>query len=150
MLSSLVLVSSALAQPTAQPSPSSQAVDVEAGARMGPIRIGMSLPELRALGLPEADQGSAGRRFGPYLVQLDERGVRRIEARLGELGRVRMGGRVFDAAADIHAIRDHLGDCEWQEGGGEIYACAGGRLFVQTTHSLSPARYALVVTRGRE
>jgi hypothetical protein len=121
-------------------------VEVEAGARLGPVRIGMSEDEVRALGLEEHGEGSRGRRFGPYRVFFTSAGaVRRVEAPMGALGRIRVGERVFEVGTDIHVLRDAFGPCEWEEGGGERYRCADGTLFVQTTHSLRPERYTLAV-----
>ena len=124
------------------------AVEVEAGVRLGPVRIGMSEPEVRALGLEESEVDSHSRRFGPYRVFFANGAVRRVEAQMGDLERIRFGERVFEAGTDIHVLRDAFGACEWQEGGGERYRCAAGTLFVQTTHSLRPERYTLAVEGG--
>lgn len=129
---------------TAQPA---EPVDVEAGARLGPIRIGMSEAEVRALGLPESTVDPRSRRFGPYRVFFDARGVRRVEALMRDLRRIRVRGVVLEVGTHIHRIRDAFGGCEWMEGGGERYRCAGGSLFVQTTHSMDPARYTIAVER---
>ena len=76
--------------------PQPEAVAVEAGQRLGPIRIGMSRDELGALGLAEGELDEPdSQRFGPYRVFLDDDGVRRVEAEMGDLGRVRFGDRVF-------------------------------------------------------
>jgi hypothetical protein len=130
--------------PEAEPEP----VVVEAGTRLGPVRIGMSEADVRALGLPEAEVDPRSRRFGPYRVFFDDDGaVRRVEAQMGALERVRIGEETFPVGTHIHQLRDAIGDCRWYEGGGERYRCAGGTLFVQTTHSLDPARYTIAVAR---
>mgnify|MGYP001628058754 FL=1 len=131
--------------PPAPPAP--EPVAVEAGTSLGPIRIGMSEDDVRALGLPVGARDSRSARFGPYRVWLDDEGVRRVEAHLGALERVRLGGQVFDVDAHIHAMRDAIGSCVWTEGGGERYRCADGTLFVFTDHSLDPARYVIAVER---
>jgi hypothetical protein len=135
----------ATAQPPAQ---RGDTVEVEAGIRLGPIRVGMSEDEVRALGLAESAASGRSRRFGPYVVLFDARGVRRIEAQMGDLRRIRVRGTVIELGTHIHRIRDAFGSCEWQEGGGERYRCAGGTLHVRTTHSLDPARYTITVERG--
>ncbi len=121
---------------------------MEAGARLGPIRIGMSESEVRELGLEEVESDEPGSvRFGPYRVFFDAHGARRIESRMAELGRIRVGDQVIEVGTDIHRIRDLFGHCEWYEGGGERYRCEGGTLFVHTTHSMDPARYTIAVQR---
>lgn len=138
------------AEPAPEPEPTPpepEPVDVEAGARLGPIRIGMSEAEVRALGLPEAELDPRSRRFGPYRVWIDDDGVRQVEASMGALGRIRFGERVLEAGVHIHELRDAFGDCEWTEGGGERYRCAGRSLYVHTTHTMDPARYTLGITR---
>lgn len=147
-LVALALLSGTAAVAAQPRTDASSVIEVEAGARLGPIRIGMSEAEVRALGLPESANNPRSRRFGPYVVYFDARGVRRVEAQMGALGRIRVRGTVLEAGTHIHRIRDTIGSCEWQEGGGERYRCAGGRLFVQTTHSLDPARYTIAVDRG--
>ncbi len=129
------------------PPPEPEPAIVEAGARLGAIRIGMSEDEVRALGLEEQEVDPRSRRFGPYRVFFEDGTVRRVEAQLGALGRIRIGGEVLEAGTHIHRIRDVIGSCEWYEGGGERYRCADGTLFVQTTHSMDPARYTIAVER---
>lgn len=132
-------------EPPAEPEP--EPVVVEAGTRLGPIRVGMTEDALRALGLPESDVDPRSRRYGPYRVFVEDGVVRRVEARMGDLERIRFGERTFERGVHIHELRDAFPECEWYEGGGERYRCAGGTLFVQTTHSLDPARYTLAVER---
>lgn len=150
-LASLALVGVAGVDVRAQPPVAddvvSDVVDVEAGARLGPIRIGMSEAEVRALGLIESERDARSRRFGPYRVFFDARGVRRVEARIGELRRIRVREAVLEVGVHIHRIRDAIGDCQWQEGGGERYRCAGGTLLVQTSHTMDPAHYLVAVER---
>lgn len=129
------------------PPPEPEPVAVEAGTRLGPIRIGMSEAELRGLGLQEREGDPRSLRFGPYRVLLDEQGVRRVEAFMGDLERIRIGERVLEVGTHIHEIRDAIGDCQWTEGGGERYRCADGSLFVHTTHTMDPARYTVAVER---
>src|SRR5690606_11062546 len=111
----------------------------------GPIRIGMSEDEVRALGLEEREGDWRSRLFGPYRVYFDDGRVRRIEASIGALGRSRVGEHVFPSGTHIHQLRDAFGGCEWYEGGGERYRCAGGTLFVSTAHTMDPARYTIAV-----
>ena len=73
--------------------------------------------------------------------------MRRVEATIGELGRIRTGDQVLPAGTHIHALRDAFDGCEWTEGGGERYRCARGTLFVQTEHTMDPARYTIAVER---
>jgi hypothetical protein len=127
--------------------PEPEPVDVEAGIRLGPIRIGMSEAEVGALGLPETPVDSRSRRFGPYRVFFDNRGVKRVEATISDLRRIRFGSQVFPVGTDIYHLRDAFGDCVWYEGGGERYRCARGTLFVQTQHTLDPAFYLIAVER---
>lgn len=137
-------------EPEAQPEPEPPAPEpavVEAGARLGAIRIGMTEDEVRALGLEESVVDPRSRRFGPYRVFFADGAVRRVEAQIGALGRIRIGTEVLEPGAHIHRIRDVIGSCEWYEGGGERYRCAGGALFVQTTHTMDPARYTIAVER---
>ena len=133
--------------PEATPAELAEPLAVVAGAQLGPIRIGMSQEELRALGLPESPATPRSLRFGPYRVWLDDEGVRRVEASMGDLERVRLGGTVFAVGDHIHAMRDAIGDCVWREGGGERYRCGDGALWVFTDHSLDPARYVIAVER---
>lgn len=136
------------AEPAPEPPPEPEPIEVEAGERLGPIRIGMSEDDVRALGLEETASDEPGsRRFGPYRVFFDARGVRRVESRMGELGRIRIAGEIVPSGTDIHRIRDIVGGCEWYEGGGERYRCAGGTFFVHTTHSMDPALYTVAVQR---
>lgn len=129
------------------PPPEPEPTVVEAGVRLGVVRIGMSEAEVRALGLEEREVDPRSRQLGPYRVFFEGGAVRRVEARMGDLGRVRIGDEVFSAGTHIHRLRDGIGSCEWLEGGGERYRCAGGTLFVQTTHSMDPARYTIAVER---
>lgn len=133
--------------PEPTPPPEPEPVVIEAGRALGPIRIDMSEEAVRALALEERPADPRSRFFGPYRVFFDARGVRRIEARIGDLGRIRIGDRVFASGTHIHELRDAFGDCEWTEGGGERYRCAGGTLFVQTAHTMNPARYIIAVER---
>ena len=137
------------AEPEIEPEPEPQIV--EAGSRLGPIRIGMSEEEVGGLGLPltapSVDQPEPI--YGPYRVFFDDGRVVRIEAQLGALARIQLGEAVFDSTTHIHTLRDAFGDCVWFEGGGERYRCANGTLFVETTHSLDPARYRLSVVAAR-
>lgn len=137
-------------EPEAPPSepPRPAPIVVEAGTRLGPVRIGMSEAEVQALGLPEQEVDSRSRRFGPYRVFFGSGGVRRVEAQMGALGRIQLGEQVFEVGTDIHVLRDAFESCVWQEGGGERYRCADGTLFVQTTDSLRPERYTLAVEGG--
>ncbi len=130
-------------EPEAPPTP--EPVDVEAGVRIGPIRIGMSEEDVRALGLEARVVDPRVTAFGPYHVTLRDGAVHRVEAQMGPLGAIRFGDRVLPAGTHISAIRDAFGDCTWTEGGGERYVCAGGALFVQTTHTMDPARYTVGV-----
>lgn len=135
-------------EPEAQPEPPApEPAIVEAGTRLGAIRIGMTEDEVRALGLEESVVDPRSRRFGPYRVFFADGAVRRVEAQIGALGRIRIGPEVLEPGAHIHRIRDVIGSCEWYEGGGERYRCAGGTLFVQTTHTMDPARYTIAVER---
>ena len=134
-------------EPAVQAEPEIEPVEIEAGVRLGPIRIGMSEAEVRALGLDEQEVDPRSRRFGPYRVYLGDGEVVRVEAQIGALERIRFGATVIDAGTHIHTIRDAFGNCEWTEGGGERYVCAGGSLSVQTTHSMDPQRYTLGVER---
>ena len=127
--------------PPAEPEP----VVVEAGRRLGPVTIGMTEDALRGLGLEETEVDPRSRRFGPYRVFLEEGTVRRVEASMGALERIRVGERTFASGVHIHALRDAFGDCQWVEGGGERYRCADGALSVQTDHSMDPARYVVGV-----
>lgn len=127
--------------------PEPEPVVVEAGVRLGPIRIGMSEAEVVALGLEASPVDSQSRRFGPYRVFFDEGEVRRVEAQLGALSRIRYGDDVFDTRTHIHRLRDAFEDCQWVEGGGERYRCANGTLFVSTTHSMASERYTIAVER---
>lgn len=129
------------------PPPEPEPTAVEAGVRLGAVRIGMSEAEVRALGLEEREIDPRSRQFGPYRVFFEGGAVRRVEARMGDLGRVRIGGEVLPGGTHIHRLRDAIGSCEWYEGGGERYRCADGTLFVQTTHSMDPARYTIAVER---
>ncbi|MGF1466241.1 MAG: hypothetical protein ACFCGT_08915 [Sandaracinaceae bacterium] len=126
-----------------------EAVVVEAGARLGPIRIGMTEAEVAALGL-EADRvDPRTRAFGPYRVTFREGAVARVEAYLGDLRRIRIGEVELGLEDHIHRIRDAIGTCRWREGGGERYACEDGTLWVHTTHSLAPERYTISVRAAR-
>lgn len=130
------------------PPPEPEPVVVEAGQRLGPVRIGMTADALSALGLEEAEVDPRSRRYGPYRVFLDDDGsVRRVEARMGDLERIRFGDQTFEVGVHIHALRDAFPSCQWYEGGGERYRCADGTLFVQTNHSLDPARYSVAIER---
>lgn len=131
--------------PEPAPPPEPEPVDVVAGSALGPIRIGMSEDEVRALGLEEREGDWRSRLFGPYRVYFDDGRVRRIEASIGALGRIRVGEHVFPSGTHIHQLRDAFGGCEWYEGGGERYRCAGGTLFVSTAHTMDPARYTIAV-----
>ncbi len=138
----------AAAEDDPEPAPAAEPVVIEAGARLGPIRMGMTEAEVRALALPESPVDSRSRRFGPYRIFFDERGVRRAEAQIGALGRIQLGTEVFASGTHIHRLRDAFPACEWTEGGGERYRCARGTLFVQTGHTLHPERYLLAVERS--
>lgn len=129
------------------PPPEPEPVAIEPGAALGPIRIGMSEDDVRALGLEERPGDRQSSIFGPYRVYFDDRGVRRIEAFVGELERVRVGDQVLPAGTHIHVLRDAFADCVWYEGGGERYRCANGTLFVHTSHTMDPARYTIAVVR---
>lgn len=129
--------------------PEPEPVEVVAGRALGPIQIGMSEEDVRALGLEESDGDWQSRRFGPYRVYFRRGVVHRIEARIGDLGRIRFGEHVFAAGTHIHTLRDAFGECRWYEGGGERYRCAGGTLFVHTAHTMDPARYMIAV-EGRD
>lgn len=129
------------------PPPEPEPIEVVAGAALGPIRIDMSEDAVRALGLEEREADPRSRFFGPYRVYFDDGGVQRVEAIIGELGRIRVGDDVFAAGTHIHALRDALEGCVWYEGGGERYRCADGTLFVHTTHTLDPDRYTIAVER---
>lgn len=120
-------------------------IDVEAGVRLGPIRIGMSLEEVQALGLDERVINPRTTGFGPYQVSFRDGSVRRVEAVIGELERIRFGESVIEAGAHISQIRDTFADCVWTEGGGERYRCADGTLTVRTTHTMDPQRYTVGV-----
>lgn len=133
-------------QPEPEP-PEPAAVVVEAGARLGAVRLGMTEDEVRALGLEESDIDSRSRRFGPYQVFFQDGVVRRVEAAVRDLGRVQLGERIFPVGTHIFELRDAIGDCEWTEGGGERYRCSGGTLFVATDHTLDPQHYRLAVER---
>lgn len=128
--------------------PEIEPVDIEAGVRLGPIRIGMTEAEVRTLGLQEEIVDPRSRRVGPYRVYLRDGEVYRVEAQIGALHRVRFGQTVIDTGTHIHVIRDAFPDCVWTEGGGERYVCAGGTLSVQTTHTMDPQRYTLGI-QGR-
>jgi hypothetical protein len=130
-----------------RPEPEPPAAVIEAGARLGAIRIGMTQAEVTALGLEETEADSRSRRFGPYQIYFDGETVRRVEARFGDLGRVEVGGRTYPVGTTIYELRDAIGDCEWTEGGGERYRCAGGSLLLQTDHTLDPAFYRFIVER---
>ncbi len=137
-------------EPTPEPAPPPQpeAVAVEAGQRLGPIRIGMSRDEVGALGLAEGEPDEPdSERFGIYRVFFDDDGVRRVEAEMGDLGRIRFGDQVIASGTHIHQIRDAFGHCEWYEGGGERYRCDDRTLFVHTTHTMDPAHYTVAVQR---
>ncbi|HEY8432820.1 MAG TPA: hypothetical protein VIL20_30825 [Sandaracinaceae bacterium] len=135
------------AEPPAPPEP--EPAEVEAGARLGAIRIGMTEAEVRALGLEESEVDPRSRRFGPYRVFFRDGVVYRVEAQMGALGAIRVAGETLPSGTHIHRIRDVIGSCEWYEGGGERYRCEGGTLFVTTTHSMDPARYTIAVERRR-
>ncbi len=135
------------AEPEPEPQPEPEPVEVVPGAALGPIRIDMSEEAVRALGLEERDGDARSRRFGSYRVFFDARGVRRVEATIGELGRIRAGDQVLPAGTHIHALRDAFEGCEWTEGGGERYRCARGALFVQTEHTMDPLRYTIAIER---
>lgn len=130
-------------EPAAPPEP--EPVDVEAGARLGPIRIGMSEADVRALGLEESVVDPRTTAFGPYHVSFRDGAVHSVEALIGPLGAIRFGDQVLRAGTHISAIRDAFGDCTWTEGGGERYVCANGTLFVHTTHTMDPQRYTVGV-----
>lgn len=132
------------AQPPPPPEP--EPVDIEAGTRLGPIQIGMSEEDVRALGLEEAEVDPRTTAFGPYHVGFHNGEIRRVEALIGELRRIRFGDHVIDAGTHIFEIRDTFGDCVWIEGGGERYRCANGTLYVHTTHTLDPQQYTVGVT----
>ncbi|MFK7990244.1 MAG: hypothetical protein AB8I08_29760 [Sandaracinaceae bacterium] len=123
------------------PPPEPEPVVVEPGQSIGPVRLGMTEEELAGLDLEPTEVDPRTRAFGPYRVQMDDGAVDRIEAFLGDLPGVSLADQVFTTESHIHAIRDALGDCVWQEGGGERYRCRDGHLSVSTTHSLDPARY---------
>jgi len=132
-------------EPEPEEPPEPEPIDIEAGARLGPIRIGMSTDEVRALGLEESEVDPRTTAFGPYHVSYDDGTVDEISAQIGALGRIRLGDRVIEAGTHIHAIRDAFGDCTWTEGGGERYECHDGTLFVRTTHTMDPQRYTVGV-----
>ena len=135
-------------EPEPEPPPPPAPVEIEAGRRCGPIRVGMTQEELRALGLDEASIDPRSSRFGPYRVHLRDGRVHTVEAEIGAIGPIRIGDVALEAGTHIHVIRDAIGDCVWTEGGGERYECAGGGLTVRTTHTMDPRRYTLgVVTR---
>ncbi len=127
------------------PPPAPPPIEVEAGVRMGPIRIGMTADELAALGLETTEVDPRSQRYGPYRVWVERGAVTRVEATMGDLGRIRFGDREFEAGVDIYALRDAFPGCVWEEGGGERYRCADGRLTVVTTHTMNPLRYTLGV-----
>jgi len=131
--------------PEPEEPPEPEPIDIEAGARLGPVRIGMSADEVRALGLEESEVDPRTTAFGPYHVSFDDGAVDRIEAQMGALERIRFADEVIEAGTHIHAIRDAFGDCTWTEGGGERYVCADGTLFVHTTHTMDPQRYTVGV-----
>lgn len=134
-------------EPRPEPEPERPIATIEGGAQLGAIRIGMSEAEVRALGLEESEADPRSRRFGPYQVFFDGGNVRRVEAHFGDLGRVRIGERTFELGTPIYELRDAIGDCEWTEGGGERYRCAGGSLLLHTDHTLDPRFYRFVVER---
>lgn len=131
------------AEPEAPPAP--EPVEVEAGTRLGPIRVGMTEAELGALGLEVSEVDPRSDRYGPYRVWVRDGAVAEVEATIGDLERIRYGGEVFEAGVDIYTLRDAFESCVWEEGGGERYRCAGGTLTVRTEHSMDPQRYVLGV-----
>ncbi|MGE0785436.1 MAG: hypothetical protein AB7S26_07100 [Sandaracinaceae bacterium] len=132
--------------PTPPPEPPPpEPIEIEAGAHMGPIRIGMTEAELAALGLESEPVDPRSSRYGPYRVWLRRGAVDRVEARIGELERIRVGDQTYEAGVDIYTLRDAFPRCVWVEGGGERYECADGHLTVQTTHRMDPLYYTLGV-----
>lgn len=106
------------------------ALDPDRG--IGPIRLGMSEPELAGLGLPISD-AYAGKRVGPYRVLLDGGRVSFIEAPLAELPGLRIGGHTIPSSErDIAAIAGHLPSCGPLSilEGGNIIVCHGGKVVV--------------------
>ena len=133
------------APPEPEEPPAPEPIDVEAGVRLGPIRVGMSQADLDALGLEVAEVDPRSQRYGPYRVWVRDGAVSSVEAAIGDLERIRYGGEVFEAGVDIYTLRDAFESCVWQEGGGERYRCAEGALTVRTEHSMNPQRYVLGV-----
>lgn len=136
--------------PEVEPPPEparTEPIAVDAAVGIGPVRLGMSREEVVALGLPERAIDPRTQGFGPYEVVFEDDAVTSVAARMGDLERVRLGDRVFEVGAHIHALRDAVGDCRWIEGGGERYRCRDGALAIETTHSLDPALYTIRVTR---
>lgn len=131
--------------PEPEEPPPPDPIEVEAGVRLGPIRIGMSQPDLDALGLEVSEVDPRSDRYGPYRVWVRDGAVHSVEAAIGDLERIRYGGEIFEAGVDIYTLRDAFEGCVWQEGGGERYRCADGALSVRTEHSMDPQRYVLGV-----
>jgi hypothetical protein len=99
---------------------------------IGPIRLGMTETELKALGLPISD-GYAGKKVGPYRVLFEAGKVSFVEVALAELPGLRIGPKTVPSTErDIERIAKLLPSCGKMDIrlGGNVITCHQGKVTV--------------------
>ena len=112
---------------------------LEPGKGIGAIRLGMSLDEVEALGLPtrthpSGRHGANVRRVGPYRVEFDEGKVAAVGVNLrrNENG-IRIGTEEFDDSSRARDVAAALPGCKAPEerGRGRVIECDEGRVLIR-------------------
>ena len=146
--------STGTAQPSAAASPKASAsaavkpgseggpLVLEPGEGIGAIRLGMTLDEVEALGLPtrthpsgrRGPHGPNVRRVGPYRVEFDEGKVASVAVNLrrNESG-IRIGTEEFDDSSLARDVASALPGCKAPEPGrrGMMIECDKGRVVIR-------------------
>ena len=112
---------------------------LEPGKGIGAIRLGMSLDEVEALGLPtrthpSGRHGANVRRVGPYRVEFDEGKVAAVGVNLrrNENG-IRIGTEEFDDSSEASDVAAALPNCKAPEERhrGMMIECDEGRVVIR-------------------
>jgi hypothetical protein len=117
--------------PTASAAAPASVVDLVSGERLGPVRVGMDLAALQALGLPVKQGPGSAVAVGPYEVYLKDGQVSSIRVELADVPGVRIGGKIFtaDAGTTIEGIAATLSGCSpvYPNLGGNVILCDGAK-----------------------